>query len=87
MMKTQTNEAVKVEKEFEAFGTIQLDVSTIVNATDEGAAGERALLNLHELAIAQGYLTVMLNDGSVASLKVHNWELLNGVEAVYENEE
>jgi hypothetical protein len=27
----------------------------------------------------------MLNDGSVASLKVHNWELLNGVKAVYEN--
>lgn len=87
MMKTQTNEMVKAENKYEAFGTIQLEVSTVVNASNEEEASGKAMLNLHELAIAQGYLTVMLNDGSIASLKVHNWELLNGVEAVYEDEE
>lgn len=86
MMQT-LNKTGKTEKEFEGFGTLKLDVSTIIYAPNENAAEEKALLNLHELAIAQGFLTVMLNDGSVASLKVHNWELLNGVEAVYENEE
>ncbi|MFY0758709.1 hypothetical protein AB1K32_07495 [Metabacillus dongyingensis] len=86
MMKIQ-NETVKIEKEFEGFGTLKLGVSTIIYAPNENAAEEKAILNLHELAIAQGYLTVMLNDGSVATLKVHNWELVNGVEAVYENEE
>lgn len=87
MMVTKTNEMVKVETGYEAFGTIQLEVSTVVNASNEEEASNKAILNLHELAIAQGYLTVMLNDGTVASLKVHNWELLNGIEAVYEDEE
>lgn len=76
MMETKT----KLEK-FQAYGTLQLDVSTDVNAENDKVANEKALSNLE--GIGAVILTIVKHDGTVTTLNVHNWELLNGVEAIF----
>ncbi|MFC0274092.1 hypothetical protein ACFFIX_22345 [Metabacillus herbersteinensis] len=83
MIKTQT----KVnEKEFEVFTTIQLPISIKVKGENYQEAFNKAMSQLDEYAIAQVYLTLMLNNGEIISPKVHNWETPDGIEAVFEEE-
>ncbi|HZH60490.1 MAG TPA: hypothetical protein VEY70_13120 [Metabacillus sp.] len=84
MLQTQM-EKVEEIKEFEAYGSVKLDVSTIIYVNNEIQAEKKALSEMNEYGIAHAHIQVVLNDGTVKTMKIHNWELLNAVEAVFED--